>query len=234
LTPTPCSLYRLYWLAVQLATRRLETLRAHLSGGAGAAREASGAGAVECGATAGYKYTRDADGYVSCLTKEQRDFYEENGYLVVRGLVSQAELDRYFVRFQSLCDGTKEKAPMLTLMRDGALAAVRSVLVRRALCAAAALPPRLFVERAVLTCPRSRMCRRAAAVLSTCAPVTLVKGKTTGVGDGVRGEGNITKAQNFEDDDVLFEYCKNPDVLRYVREFTGNDIKSVHTSTWRR
>ena len=41
------------------------------------------------------------------------------------------------------------------------------------------------------------------------------KGKAKAVGDG-SGEANITKVQHFEDDDVLFKFCQNPDVLRYV------------------
>lgn len=31
----------------------------------------------------------------SCLTYEQRKFYEENGFLLVRGLVSPEKLDRF-------------------------------------------------------------------------------------------------------------------------------------------
>eukprot|EP01012_Entosiphon_sulcatum_P033327 TRINITY_DN42184_c0_g1_i1.p1 TRINITY_DN42184_c0_g1~~TRINITY_DN42184_c0_g1_i1.p1 ORF type:complete len:311 (-),score=42.48 TRINITY_DN42184_c0_g1_i1:113-1045(-) len=43
------------------------------------------------------------------------------------------------------------------------------------------------------------------------------------------GEHNITKLQNWEDDPVLFEYCKTPKVLDYVESIIGPDIKSVHT-----
>ena len=59
--------------------------------------------------------------------------------------------------------------------------------------------------------------------------VALAKGAVRG--DGMKGESAITKVQNFEDDDVLFQFCQNPDVIRYAREFVGPDIKSVHTST---
>ena len=36
--------------------------------------------------------------------------------------------------------------------------------------------------------------------------VALAKGAVRG--DGMKGESAITKVQNFEDDDVLFQFCK--------------------------
>lgn len=39
---------------------------------------------------------------ISKLTKEQRAFYEENGFLVIKGLVPKEELERY--RFVYLVD----------------------------------------------------------------------------------------------------------------------------------
>ena len=38
-----------------------------------------------------FKYTLDND----FLTREQREFYEKNGYLVIKGLYPQAELEIY-------------------------------------------------------------------------------------------------------------------------------------------
>ena len=48
-----------------------------------------------------YKYTVDTP----LLTSSQRDFYEQNGFLVVRGLVSRDRLEEYKTRFQQLCSG---------------------------------------------------------------------------------------------------------------------------------
>ena len=43
------------------------------------------------------------------------------------------------------------------------------------------------------------------------------------------GEGAIVKIQDWQDDPVLFEYCKNPAIVRHIRCFTGKDAKSIHT-----
>lgn len=37
------------------------------------------------------------------------------------------------------------------------------------------------------------------------------------------------QAQDFFEDEVLFSYCKEPDVLKYVTCFTGEDIHAMHT-----
>lgn len=42
-----------------------------------------------------FKYTLDND----FLTSEQREFYEKNGYLVIKGLYPQAELEIYRNRY---------------------------------------------------------------------------------------------------------------------------------------
>ena len=46
-----------------------------------------------------YQYTRDNP----LLTPAQRDFYEENGFLVIRRLVNQDDLDHYASYFRKLC-----------------------------------------------------------------------------------------------------------------------------------
>jgi len=43
------------------------------------------------------------------------------------------------------------------------------------------------------------------------------------------GERAITKVQDFKDDPVLFKYCQDPAVLAYVTNFTGPNVKAVHT-----
>jgi len=45
----------------------------------------------------------------------------------------------------------------------------------------------------------------------------------------VKGEQLITKVQDFQDDEVLFSYCRHPAVLKYVESIIGSNIRSVHT-----
>ncbi|XP_044737746.1 phytanoyl-CoA dioxygenase, peroxisomal-like [Chrysoperla carnea] len=63
-----------------------------------------------------YKYTLDNP----ILSREQRDFYEENGFLVFRKLVDDDLLERCRQHFVDLCEGRYPKGPM-TLMKDVSL-----------------------------------------------------------------------------------------------------------------
>ncbi|XP_022914030.1 phytanoyl-CoA dioxygenase, peroxisomal-like isoform X2 [Onthophagus taurus] len=60
-----------------------------------------------------FKYTASN----RALTNEQRQFYEDNGFIIIRGLVSPADLDRYQQRFIDFCDGKVDKGGM-TVMKD--------------------------------------------------------------------------------------------------------------------
>lgn len=63
------------------------------------------------------RYTLDTD----VLTLEQRKFYEENGFLVIKNLVSDANIERYRNQFERIC--RKEVKPLgLTVMKDVAIA----------------------------------------------------------------------------------------------------------------
>lgn len=42
-----------------------------------------------------YQYTTDS----GCLTEEQRDFYEENGYLVIKGFLKDEDIAKWKERF---------------------------------------------------------------------------------------------------------------------------------------
>uniref|UniRef100_A0A0K0D0L2 phytanoyl-CoA dioxygenase n=1 Tax=Angiostrongylus cantonensis TaxID=6313 RepID=A0A0K0D0L2_ANGCA len=61
----------------------------------------------------------DLDGIV--LSKNQKLFYEKNGYLVIRNCVPSYELDRYKRRFKEICQG-KDIPLNMTVMRDIAIA----------------------------------------------------------------------------------------------------------------
>lgn len=49
-----------------------------------------------------FEYTTDK----GCLTLEQRQFYEENGYIVIKNFLKSDEIDRWVARFKEYCDKT--------------------------------------------------------------------------------------------------------------------------------
>ncbi|XP_075408477.1 phytanoyl-CoA dioxygenase, peroxisomal isoform X1 [Tenrec ecaudatus] len=64
-----------------------------------------------------HRYTLDNN----VLSLEQRQFYEENGYLVIKNLVSDADIQRFRDEFERICK--REVKPMgIVVMRDVALA----------------------------------------------------------------------------------------------------------------
>ena len=52
-----------------------------------------------------FQYTTD----LGCLTLEQRKFYEENGYIVIKNFLKHEDIDRWTARFKEYCN--KEMAP---------------------------------------------------------------------------------------------------------------------------
>lgn len=62
-----------------------------------------------------YRYTSDE---VSVLTKEERDFYEQNGYLVKRGLLPQDRVDYYVKRADYLAQNPDARPQSMMIMRD--------------------------------------------------------------------------------------------------------------------
>lgn len=106
----------------------------------------------------------------NALTSEQREFYEENGFIVIKKLISEQDIDKYKERFQQICS-KNVSIPSMTIMKDIAIAKSE------------------FVD----------------------------------------GEKAITKIQDFCADDELFEYCCHPDVVKYVKCITGDNIMAMHT-----
>jgi len=43
------------------------------------------------------------------------------------------------------------------------------------------------------------------------------------------GEGNVTKIQNLQDDETLFDFCRHPAIIPYVQSIVGDNVNSVHT-----
>ncbi len=117
--------------------------------------------------TTKYEFTLNSSEFLSV---EQRNSYEQLGFIVVKNLVKQADLDKFKRRFQKICT-EKIRVNGMTVMKD----------------------------------------------------VTIAKSEF------LEGERAITKVQDFCQDDELFEYCCLPDVVKYVKAFTGNNIMAMHT-----
>jgi phytanoyl-CoA hydroxylase len=66
----------------------------------------------------GYTYTSSE--VPSVLTHEQKAFYEENGFVIIRNLVPKEKIAIYRSRFQDICTGKVDSSGM-TLMRDVAI-----------------------------------------------------------------------------------------------------------------
>ncbi|EPQ14149.1 Phytanoyl-CoA dioxygenase, peroxisomal [Myotis brandtii] len=64
-----------------------------------------------------HKYTRDNN----VLSLEQRKFYEENGFLVIKNLVSDADIERFRNEFERLCRQEVKPAGLM-LMKDVTIA----------------------------------------------------------------------------------------------------------------
>ena len=52
------------------------------------------------------------------FTPEQRRQYDEDGYLLVRGLFEKPELERWVQRFVDIAEGRVAPAPGMLVMRD--------------------------------------------------------------------------------------------------------------------
>jgi phytanoyl-CoA hydroxylase len=72
----------------------------------------------KCLSTINYKYTLDN---FPILSQSDRDFYENNGYFVVKKLTSALTLEQFKNRFQEICS-KKIKVPGMTVMKDVAIA----------------------------------------------------------------------------------------------------------------
>lgn len=95
---------------------RLKTIFGHLNSYAVISPSPASSGAVHSGLQS-FRYTLDNP----VLSYEQRKFYEDNGYIVIRNLVPKEKLDVYRERFEQICRREVE-IPGLTIMRDVAIA----------------------------------------------------------------------------------------------------------------
>ncbi|XP_022298421.2 phytanoyl-CoA dioxygenase, peroxisomal-like [Crassostrea virginica] len=95
---------------------RLKTIFGHLNSDAALSQNPTVSSGVDLGHQQ-FRYTLNNP----VLSYEQRKFYEDNGYVVIRNLVPKEKLDIYRNRFEQIC--RKEVVvPGLTIMRDVAIA----------------------------------------------------------------------------------------------------------------
>lgn len=102
------------------AGTRLRVVLGHLgqrSAGVGVAHSTSGAVSPDSFHPPQFQYTRDNN----VLSLEQRKFYEENGFLVIRNLVSDADIERFRNEFERICKGEVKPQGMM-IMRDVSIA----------------------------------------------------------------------------------------------------------------
>ena len=59
--------------------------------------------------------------------------------------------------------------------------------------------------------------------------MTVMKDVSIAKSEYLDGEKAITKVQDFCQDEELFEYCCLPNVVEYVKSFTGPNIMAMHT-----
>lgn len=98
-----------------MALFRLKTVLRHLSPNASYDQHVAWSDTASHGGRGGqtFRYTLDNPR----LTEADRRFYEENGFIVVKKLVTDKQLDRYEQRFLDICE--KRVKPFgLTLMKD--------------------------------------------------------------------------------------------------------------------
>ncbi|XP_074980642.1 phytanoyl-CoA dioxygenase, peroxisomal isoform X2 [Caretta caretta] len=74
-----------------------------------------------------FHYTLDNN----ILTPEQRHFYDENGYLLIKNLVSGEDIERFRNQFAKICK-KEVQVPGLIIMRDVAIAKSEFVLDQKA------------------------------------------------------------------------------------------------------
>ena len=64
---------------------------------------------------------------------------------------------------------------------------------------------------------------------ATCPGLTIMRDVAIARSEFVPGEKAVTKLQNFQYDDVLFEYCSHPAILPFVQAVSGPDVVAMHT-----
>lgn len=58
------------------------------------------------------------DGAATPLTQEQKDFFNKNGYLIIKGLLSKDKVEKYSKRLIDICNGDVPPAKHMLVMKD--------------------------------------------------------------------------------------------------------------------
>jgi phytanoyl-CoA hydroxylase len=148
---------------------RLQVVRRHLTGCSASLSPTSAAAdlqSVNPNAARQYRFTREGKAF----TPAQRQFYEENGFIVIKNLVPKDKLAVYRKRFLDICDGKVDPYAM-TVMKE-------------------------------------------VSTLKT---------------ESIKGEAAVYRLNDYLWDDVLFDYCKLPEVLQYVTDVIGPNALAVNT-----
>jgi len=75
-------------------------------------------------ASKSFQYTFGTNGV---LSDAQREFYDKNGFVVIKHLYNADELEKYRSRFVSICNGDIERPFLMTVMRDIMIAKKKGV-----------------------------------------------------------------------------------------------------------
>ncbi|CAB3397460.1 unnamed protein product [Caenorhabditis bovis] len=108
------------------------------------------------------------------LSKSQKQFYNQNGYVVVKGLIPKEAIEVYINRFTDICSGKVKVSPLVMLMRD----------------------------------------------------VAINKNKTKQICNS-DPERVLTKMTNFHEDEVLWQYCQQPEIIGGVQDLIGNGKSTI-------
>ncbi|XP_069658430.1 phytanoyl-CoA dioxygenase, peroxisomal [Haliaeetus albicilla] len=173
-------------------------------------------------------YTLDND----VLTTEQRQFYEDNGYLVVKKLVSDEDIERF--RYGALAQGAGGSC--VQQHPEGALGSwtlpawMCMELLDTFLCSSSVFEESHPAKHGsnvlwLLWFPLlwrkefMRICNKEVNL-----PGVLIMGDEIRKPNLIRSEKTVNKVHDFWEDEELFRYRTPPEVLKYVECFTGPNI----------
>ncbi|XP_046681576.1 phytanoyl-CoA dioxygenase, peroxisomal-like [Homalodisca vitripennis] len=167
-----------------------------------------------------FRYTRNC----SLLSRTEKQFYEDNGYLIVKNLVSEHVLNSCRDHFLDLCNGVCPLQGMFlmkepSLERQGATGEhlyykIQDLLYGMFLMKEPSLERDHFLDLCNGVCPLQGMFLMKEPSLER---------------QGATGEHVYYKVQDILYDNVFSSYTALPKLLDYVQCFTGPNITAVHS-----
>eukprot|EP01084_Bolivina_argentea_P075844 137448_1 len=106
------------------------------------------------------------------LTRKQQQFYEDNGYIVIKNLLNDSDVQKYYNRFDELIADPKKGPSSMIIMRDVALKGLQK---------------------------KDRKSQRV-----------------------------VTKLQNWSQDNILWQFVKDPRIVSYLESIIGSSIRAHH------